>query len=497
MKLVQKGDCEEPTKPSSLNRILILSYLAVPCLIFLFAFIIPALSLPSALLLIAALFISLHHRHELSSLHSYSIAIILSLCVLFVIGFPKGPFPWDWLKHWALLETLVNSNWPVILDIDNKDQYLRYYIGSYLFPALTSKITAIPVWLTYSIWILIGFVLVLVQIMSPQEKNSSLHKAVAAILFLAVAGADTWAFSFYYWLDVGSFLGFSGFHFEWWFKDLFYSRWQFSSVISNLIWVPHQSIATFLVASILLYDRGPGSLATGIVAFGLLSLWSPFGMIGLLPLMCLRALSMLPQIFNRENILAIIGSSVFALIITWYLFDGAQGDTGELCLFCTPISDYILFLLVELAFFIVLLRGRLFTDSVCLTSLLTLIILPLVAGDYPDIIMRVSLGPIFVLSARSVETVVSIGRSVTGRVIVALMFSLPTVFGEITYQLQSGKQHAMLSRLEPMTEQWYYSFHTYSESTMKEFIHASPPEFIKQYFSLTPPYPIKKRSQTE
>jgi len=97
---------------------------------------------------------------------------------------------WDWSKHYAVFGDLVQKSWPVVYSMPHGGHdYLRYYLGFYLVPALGGKVlgtSAIP-WLA-SAWIAVGVSLVLVQI--TRMFKSTWSQVGAAVAFVLFSGVD-------------------------------------------------------------------------------------------------------------------------------------------------------------------------------------------------------------------------------------------------------------------------------------------------------------------
>lgn len=489
----------------SIHARLVLVYLALPAVLFLVGFIQPAFALPILALLAAALFLELRPRPEsgrrFAGVDGWGVAtsVGLALLVLLVVGFPRGPFAWDWVKHWALLNALAAGDWPTVFEVGGVPHYLRFYMGAYLVPAALSRWLGIPTWVSFGAWLWLGYALVIWMAAGSVRRRSALAMLGAGALFLGIAGADVWISTLLRNLAGAEAMPMLGTHAEWWLDASFGISIQYSSILSALVWVPHQSIATFLVAGGLLFRDEVEDLPTNLLSFGLLALWSPFGMIGLLPLLLLRGWR-LRSAWHAPRLLAAGAASVgFAGLMVAVLAGGAPGQLA--CLGCVPgriASDgakYLLFLAVELAFFALILGRRLVRDPVCLVCVALLCILPLVGGSTPDLVMRVSLGPLGVLALASVQRIFSEPRVNGLALFVALLLCLPSALGEIVYQRSAGRAHAMLAQHAPedrLASRWYFAFAPSSELGMNLYVQLVPPAEWGQYFVLEPPSVYRK-----
>lgn len=289
-----------------------------------------------------------------------------------------------------------------------------------------------------------------------------------------------------------------GIHFENWALD-FRQPLQFTSGLGNLAWVPHQSIATYLVAATLLLDRSEGSLRRGILSYGLLALWSPFGMLGLLPTLLLRVLPRWRLLRDRRSVVAIVGGAAFALLIASYL--ATDATPAAICLQCiatrsaADVMFYAIFLLVELSSFVLLLRGRIGRDAYCAVACATLVVLPFLHGDSADLVMRASMGPLFVLARRAADTLFGQPRPMAHwlAVCLGLAICLPTTISEAVFHLEKGRAHAALDANEhyELNQKLYRTFSLSSTIHVPEFLTACGWQYQGQYFSTVRPTVIE------
>ena len=100
-----------------------LLYLALPALLFLPTFVRPLWGVPVLAALLVALALVLRERMQEANRTHYLMAALAALALLAVAGFPHGPFAWDWIKHWALLNTLSDNPWPVITELQGRPNY--------------------------------------------------------------------------------------------------------------------------------------------------------------------------------------------------------------------------------------------------------------------------------------------------------------------------------------------------------------------------------------
>lgn len=474
---------------------LVTGYLALPALIYAVGFLRWVLVVPITILLVVA-WCNQSHRPQMPSPDWRLVlaALMGAVWVLVVAGFPNGPFAWDWIKHWALINSLADHHWPVAIDLQGNAAYLRFYVGAYLVPALASKWGLVPVAVGTPIWFGLGCSLVMGLVMAVPARSSVALALVSMLAFLCMAGADAWggmalrAFS-----GLPS-VGVLGVHHEWWFDVWGSVPLQFGSMLASLVWVPHQSIATFLVAGLLVLDRTPRGTQRAVFSMGLLALWSPYGMLGLLPLAALRIAEIWRVRRDWQMWAAVLFAVGFTVVVAASLLDDAP--QGSICFSCLPswlsrLQEFSLFWLVELCVFALILGRKMFVNGICLVNVATLIFLPLLAGPVPDFVMRAAMGPLFVLSLCSAHAVAawltgisttawSWGRS--ARMMFALMLASATVLGEISYHFSAGKKHLALPASDPLANRGYYTFAQTSSITVDDFFAICGWSWRQQYF---------------
>jgi len=474
------------------GHMLALVYLSAPAIVFLMTFIQPAIGIAASILVAAAVIQNLIKKRD-NNLPPLAILVpfIGCLTLLWIVGFVRDTYSWDWIKHWALINELASHDWPLSLDLRGSTHHLRYYLGAYLIPALTHKLApAIPVSMAFCAWIGIGYFLVLRVISGTTTRKHGAWLAVA--LLLMMGGADFYAEHLYRLAHGLPSLPYLGLHYENWAFSTIRLPLEYSSILVGLLWVPHQSIATFLVAGMLILQRDPKGLPAAILGFGLLSLWSPYGMIGLLPLMIVIAWRHRGTILQRSSWLSMFSGVGFSLIMVCYLSsDMPEAGACLTCLFdrALRLDNFILFWLVELGIFILILRSRMISDVACLISFITLLVLPLLYGNTPDFVMRASLGPLFILSLRSVQTIMEpIAEKkhlFTHRAlqIMALALCIPASASQIVYQKDEGAAHRNLASDDFLSSNWMHTFaigHAYSA---EDFFDICSWRYKSQYFS--------------
>jgi hypothetical protein len=473
-----------------------IGYLATPALLFLAAAADPAIGWPLAVMLGGGVTAVLWRGRFGQSAHGAAMAVsaVLAALTLLVAGFPHGPFAWDWIKHWGLINHLATHEWPSTLAQPNGSLgTMRYYVAAYLVPAAAAKgAPGVPLWLTTALWFGLGTAVALQLAVVPMRHMGRRSTALAAVLLLCFAGADLLAENAVRLVQQRTIADIFGLHYEGWFAEETGMQLQYTSMLGLLLWVPHQAIATMLVASMLAIDRSPGALPRSLLAFGLLALWSPYGMIGLLPLVAVRVLQSATELQEPAAALQAATGLAFAAAVAAYL----STDTPQngMCISCAPArfasaGHFAIFLTVELGAILLILRRRLH-DTAVVVSTLTLAVIPFFYGEAPDFVMRASMGPLFILAMRCTETLVHWRRASTldrWLYAVALSLMLPTAISEVTFHLSGGSAHRRLDDHDPLKRPWYTTFAGTHDVTAKRFFEICGWRFYPQYFTAKRP----------
>lgn len=491
-------------RPGGLDT-LTLAYLAAPMLLFSVGWLRPVWGLPLAALVALALALVLRTRAddtEPSQCRSSRwTPWIFAVAVLFIMGFPAGPYAWDWIKHWALVNLLSETTWPALWDGGSGGGgplVLRFYTGAYLVPAGLHRLLPVgspALWL--GLWFGLGLVLVGHQVARQAQRQGG-APAVALLAFvLCGAGADAWAD----WAARGAQPSLdqliTGLHVDPWAQWLWGQRLQYTSNLGLLAWVPHQALATMLTAALLLGPPSAARWRRAVLAYGLLPLWSPLGAIGLLPLLVVRSLPLLgptrrAALREWASWAALAAAMAAAVAVAAYL--STDVPTGTLCVSCAPLrlllaADFLPFLAVELGAMLLLLSRR-DINPLNACSLAVLLVLPLFYGETADFVMRASIGPLFLLTtagAARLSAWPSLPQARRLLVLVAALLTAPTVVNEVVYHRSAGAAHRERPIDDPRHASWAGQFVARTDVTVQQFLDTCGWIYRRQYF--TPQWP--------
>ncbi|MBB3947698.1 hypothetical protein GGQ73_003669 [Rhizobium skierniewicense] len=257
----------------SASEMIAVLYIALPVVVFFLGFLRPQYGFPCLIALSFVLFKILREvRPNLEPKKLKQVMIMATLAALLCIlsGYsnwilPKG----DWTKHYSLLNILATNPWPPTLEYQDQLGILRYSVAWYLIPSLVSKATGLSVDTAVHLWSLIGLTTFFYML----GKMAPRWRYLAPSIFILFSGADIIGTWYSGWKI-------SPVHIEWWngFAEL-------PSNLTSLLWTPQHAIASWLAVSLMIFQikrrEGPDLLP---LVLSCLPLWSPFIVIGVLPL---------------------------------------------------------------------------------------------------------------------------------------------------------------------------------------------------------------------
>ena len=381
-------------------------YLCIPLFLFLFTFLNLWFAALSAVLLVVLVCCVWHtHAQQKTPLPMslYRYWPLLLVVTGLVYGGIWSPFNyWDWQKHFAIFNLLIDQAWPPHIELVGQEHFLRYGLGWYLVPALLARVIGfVALTPTMFLWTLLGTCLAL--LLGLRELHKWWHLLLATLVFFFFSGLDL----------VGA----------WFMKNLastpvdpHWLQWwvgwgQIAPNVFGITWVPQHAIPAWLGACLVLAERRL-AVQYGGVLLAAIALWSPFAAIGLAPFflwaLCkegLRTALTLPNL-------------ALAPLLLVPLFLYFNSDAGEIPLALATskasVFSLALFALLEfgVAILLILSCGGRTNKSLLFTSFLSLILLVSFRfGALNDLLMRGSIAAICVLSVLSGRALLSNHRT--------------------------------------------------------------------------------------
>lgn len=235
--------------------------------------------------------------------------LILTLCIslFFAILSGAGGFVWqkpDWTKHNVVLNDLINYRWPVYYgaSIYNENTTLVYYIAYYLPAALIGKLFG---WRAGEMGLFFQTFLGLF-IFAQLIGESIRFNTKKYFIFFLLSGADI----------LGVFI-FNNEPTHVLYIEYYASSLQFSSVMTQLMWVPQHALAGW-IGAILAYKDFEESriLRTLPMYVAIAFLWSPFISLGLALAFAPFVIS--PKVKQYFNLYTISGAIMSVMILFYF-----------------------------------------------------------------------------------------------------------------------------------------------------------------------------------
>ena len=430
------------TKPISAISFCAGAYLIMPLFLFCVSFLLWALVFPMALIIVFVSFKAF--RNTKWQLHfTWIDFVLLAIAVAWTTLAGITPFlvqNSDWVKHYAILNLLVERPWPVSID----QTYLRYSLGYYLIPAfLTKPFGYMALEWAVGLWTIIGVWLAF-ELLSDKIRGLLPILRFAGV-FVFFSGMD-----YIGTMITGHQIG-PPWHYEWWASFA-----QLPSITSTLFWAPQHGIPAWIGMGLLL--NFPASLRYFGIIFVAVMFWSPFAAIGLVPFVLWASWGRFLDLLSQENFLII----PVLVVVASYLISGSS-NIPRFFVWDSPEFSTVRFILFTVLEWGVLGAVLLFANSektLIAVSCVSLFGLSLVqVGDANDLIMRASGPAIVTLMLQSVNAL-SAPRFVP--VLLLICLGVPTALGEMRravsvdrFDLSSVRFGTNNAALDPFRYQYF------------------------------------------
>ena len=260
--------------------ILVLICLGLPVFTLFFTF----FSLPYVILAAAGLVMltcCLHHtwatgadlkKLQLSN-KTTRLLVLVVIALVFVVITIVSPFDWaDWHKHYAIINLLVDNDWPPVFALNGDSYVLRYGLGWYVLPALLTKLAGAK-WMTSALCIWTAICLSSILLLAFEGIQKKRHMLISMLVFFLFSGLDLIAA----WLS-GYDMRLSPDWLQWW------SGWgQISPNMFGLTWVPQHALAGW-AGAVLFFKTSRLALQYAVVILVFVAMWSPLSAAGVVPI---------------------------------------------------------------------------------------------------------------------------------------------------------------------------------------------------------------------
>ncbi len=185
----------------------------------------------------------------------------------------------DWLVRDAVLRDLVEQRWPFAYRTGGADWVLRAPLGMYLLPALAGKLAGLRA-AHLALWA--QNTLALAAVLRVFCASASTRRGLVVLAVFCVFGGwdmlGTLAVAARHTLGSGAAFAIPD-DIQWWDR-----LFQYSATLTLVLWVPHHALAGwFLVALLLLHERGQVRVGVPLAGAALSIVWSPFALLGAAP----------------------------------------------------------------------------------------------------------------------------------------------------------------------------------------------------------------------
>lgn len=385
-----------------------LIYGYLPCIVFLFGWCNPFVSIPTSIALLVVMILFVKQMDNVDSVKIEVPILILTLVVssafCLIIGY-GGLFAnfYDYIKHSSVIQDLVSYDWPVIYT-QNEPAMLTYYLGQYIIPSLLGKILhnriAAELFMGFFGWV--GVYLLYLNLMLLTKANNSRKQLLLFIMFSLFSGMLLPLQIIYKLLSINGFHGFLNPH---WFAVNSW-RLQYRSTLVSLRWVYPQYIVPCMGVAMLYWNKSNKYSAFLMLPSIFFGTW---GFLCLVFLTLLRfAFSTIKHkkfnfdIISFQNLVVAMIGCIF-LLYFWDNITSDKPDYTKLSLIIKPsyyIKAYLPFVLFMFGFYVFLVWQDFKTDSMFLAVVVVLLLIPCFKmGYYNDFVMCVSLPALFLLSS--------------------------------------------------------------------------------------------------
>lgn len=330
------------------------------------------------------------------------LALGLAVCLLGGGGHVFLPKT-DWLIRDAVLADLVREGFLALYRDAGQDYLLRAPLGMYLLPAMVGRLFglyAAHLALLAQNATLVGMIAYFAATIAQAPR------APMILLLLGFSGLDIVGVFAAEAVEISAGEPFMPFdHAEWWSLYFWPGLFQYSSLVTQIFWVPnHAAPGWWIALLILLASRRLVSFPALLASFAPLLIWSPLIVLGAAPFLLLSGLQgPIRGMISRERLASVVVSLCFLPIAIYLVIDAGAIPQEWLILRAGFARQYLFFIFVEIpqaalvlyCFHLVAVEDR----APFWVALATLLALPIYSfGPGNDLLMRASIPALFILA---------------------------------------------------------------------------------------------------
>jgi hypothetical protein len=284
-------------------------------------------------------------------------------------------------KHRWITSDLVSQPWPVVLEIDSSQFFLRYGLGYYLVPAAAAKLLPVSVAGLTCAWLAFGLFLVFCSVAS--LVRGAIQQMIAVAIFAFFSGLDIVYFLFH---NPGLALS----------PAAFLENWSYStfgmltgSNPFNLGWTPQHTIPAWVAALAIYARRNTDWLATNAgLLFVTTAIWSPLCAIAVMVFLAFTVASRFAAALNPQNA-ALAVAAVPILCVYFFAVPSPSGFSLR-AVDAAFLAEYAWFVILEFGALALLLFLSGCRHWTILTAAALATALPFVCFGNGDLQMRAS-----------------------------------------------------------------------------------------------------------
>jgi hypothetical protein len=332
-------------------KILAISYLALPILIFLLGWLkLPIAVISSAILVYCIYKYCIEKNITNSESISYvNILLIVGMIFLWLILSGTGGFgfqPTDYLKHNALFKDIKNQPWPISYMVDGKKMYLAHYLAYYLpTPTFFGSFSWKFLLFTNLIWTALGTCIAIILWLRFIGKYSYW----LFIFFILVSGIQIVTLFYQHGLGTPHIVldKIRNHGNMFWLNGLVKNGIQillltFPSNTDMMYWAPSHALPCWIGTGFLLNDIKDKTLKYSPLVISFLAFWSPLVMLGTAPILLFAILNdKKREWINMVNL--VFAPIIFLIIASFLLSINAKELTHHLIFTDRSLIDGISF----------------------------------------------------------------------------------------------------------------------------------------------------------
>lgn len=393
----------------------IIAYLYIPLLIFLLGWVKLIVALPVIAVTAVGIFFSMRNIYRSNTGNKYGTLLgiliaFLGFFLFFVVAGHSDLFAqdYDWHKHHAVFNDLMNFEWPVVYE---NNSMLTYYLGSYIVPSFFGKIFhsalvmrwAIPVWNAIGLTIVYSTVCYLLKLQTIPKK------VITFFIILLWGGATVLGNLIYHGVH-SDVLAIIPFNYKW--IDIETIRVHFASNYDALHDAFQHVITPWL--SVCFFMCNKKNYESYIMIALPLLFSATFGFVYFVPILLIYALwnlrrskfaEWIKSVFGWGNCLMLPLTAILIMYFYDYLLSEKPSSMGfKINTFKGIFDFYLIFVLVEFFAYSLLLFKTNKRNPIFYIINVELLIIPFISlGLYNDLLSRGSIPARFILMILCLE----------------------------------------------------------------------------------------------